>query len=162
MNVCDKCLAREPDAGNPHVRFDEGEGGHPQGWPPLYSTVASFVDLGVRVSVRVSEEAESVLVHLTRTRKSLELRMKFEAGGRRQGIGRSAKSAEPDVLWTACLCVYARRQAAAFPFVTYFGRRLRRRLRITIRLRPLGYGVRRPCVGGQENSVLRNTLIKTE
>ncbi len=44
MNVCDKCLAREPDAGNPHVRFDEGEGGHPQGWPPLYSTVVSFVD----------------------------------------------------------------------------------------------------------------------
>jgi hypothetical protein len=44
VNVCDKCLAREPDAGNPHVRFDEGEGCHPQGWPPLYSTVASFVD----------------------------------------------------------------------------------------------------------------------
>ena len=39
-----KCLLREPYAGNPHVRFDEGEGGQrtgqkPENWLPLYSTV---------------------------------------------------------------------------------------------------------------------------
>ena len=29
---------REPDAGNPHVRFDEGEGGCQWWHPPLYAT----------------------------------------------------------------------------------------------------------------------------
>ena len=48
MNPFVKCLPREPDAGNLHVRFDEGEGGQRskacacQPWPPLYSTGSSL------------------------------------------------------------------------------------------------------------------------
>ena len=34
-----KCLTREPDAGNLHVRFDEGEGAAAPAAAPLYSTV---------------------------------------------------------------------------------------------------------------------------
>jgi hypothetical protein len=33
VNASYKCLSREPDAGNLHVRFDEGEGGYPHGCP---------------------------------------------------------------------------------------------------------------------------------
>ena len=34
----DECPMREPDAGNPHVRFDEGEGACDFSQVPLYST----------------------------------------------------------------------------------------------------------------------------
>ena len=38
VNAFYECLPREPDAGNLHVRFDEGEGGCLSGQFPLYST----------------------------------------------------------------------------------------------------------------------------